>query len=135
MQPCNRIYYPTVHWRLNMFQAVFRSKHGEPSMNGGIINSITRLHLVGYFSWVILRCTDPWILNLTGALKHWKINTDPNKYFKIPAHVSEFLTHIFEKTILKSMLPISNYYQCTVTVFFLFSFLYITNDNEVNCTA
>jgi hypothetical protein len=32
-------------------------------MNGGIINSITRLDLVGYFSWVILRCTDPWILN------------------------------------------------------------------------
>jgi hypothetical protein len=32
-------------------------------MNGGIINYITRLHLVGYLSWVILRCTDPWILN------------------------------------------------------------------------
>jgi hypothetical protein len=26
-----------------------RSKHVEPSVNGGIINSITRLHLVGYF--------------------------------------------------------------------------------------
>jgi hypothetical protein len=33
-------------------------------MNGGIINCITRLNLVGYFYWVILRCTDPWILNL-----------------------------------------------------------------------
>jgi hypothetical protein len=33
-------------------------------MNGGIINSITRLHHVGYFSWVILRCADPWILNI-----------------------------------------------------------------------
>jgi len=43
---------------------VCRSKHVEPSMNGGIINSIARLHLVGYFYWVILRCTDPWILNL-----------------------------------------------------------------------
>jgi hypothetical protein len=32
-------------------------------MNGGIINSLTRFHLVGYFSfWVILRCTDPRIL-------------------------------------------------------------------------
>jgi hypothetical protein len=38
-------------------------------MNGGIINSITRLHLVGYFYRVILRCTDPWILN-----KQMKIN-------------------------------------------------------------
>ena len=36
----------------------------EPSMNGGIISSITRLHLVGYFYWVILQCTDPWMLNL-----------------------------------------------------------------------
>jgi hypothetical protein len=44
--------------------AVCRSKHVEPSMNGGIINSITRLHLVRNFSWIILRCTDPWILNL-----------------------------------------------------------------------
>ena len=26
-----------------------RSKHVEPSMNGGIINYITRLHLVSYF--------------------------------------------------------------------------------------
>ena len=34
------------------------------SMNGGIINSITKLHLVGYFYWFILRYTDPWILNL-----------------------------------------------------------------------
>jgi len=31
-------------------------------MNGGIINSVTRLHLVGYFYLVILRCTDPRIL-------------------------------------------------------------------------
>jgi hypothetical protein len=30
-------------------------------MNGGIINSVTRLHPVGYFYWIILRCTDPWI--------------------------------------------------------------------------
>jgi hypothetical protein len=31
--------------------AVCRSKHVEPSMNGGIINYITRLQLVGYLSW------------------------------------------------------------------------------------
>jgi hypothetical protein len=29
---------------------VCHSKHVKPSNNGGIINSITRLHLVGYFS-------------------------------------------------------------------------------------
>jgi len=32
-----------------MFRAVCRSKHAEHSMNGGLINSITKLHLVGYF--------------------------------------------------------------------------------------
>jgi len=47
--------------------AVCRSKHVEPSMNGGIINSVARLHLVGYFYWVILRCTDPWILYFTAS--------------------------------------------------------------------
>ena len=52
MQPCNTIYYSKVYWRLNMFRAVCRSKHVEPSINFGIINSITRLHLVGYFYWV-----------------------------------------------------------------------------------
>jgi hypothetical protein len=49
--------------------AVCRLKHVEPLINGGIINSITRLHLVGYFSWVILQCTDPWILNLLYLLQ------------------------------------------------------------------
>jgi hypothetical protein len=28
MQPCNRIYYSTVHWRLNMFRAAHRSWSG-----------------------------------------------------------------------------------------------------------
>jgi len=31
--------------------AVCRSKHVEPSINFWIINSITRLHHVGYFYW------------------------------------------------------------------------------------
>jgi len=38
------------------------SKHVEPSANIGIINSITRLHLFGYFYWFILQCMDPSIL-------------------------------------------------------------------------
>jgi hypothetical protein len=32
-------------------------------MNGGIINSVTRFHLIGCFNWIILQCTDPLILN------------------------------------------------------------------------
>ena len=35
-----------------LMMRVFRSKHVEPLMNGGIINSVTRLHLVGYFYWL-----------------------------------------------------------------------------------
>jgi len=58
-----------------MFQAVYRSSSGALTVftasglhthvvTGGIINSITRLHPVGNFYWVILRSTDPWILKL-----------------------------------------------------------------------
>ena len=47
--------------------AVCRSKHVEPSINFGIINSITRLHLVGFFYWFILRCMNPWILKSSGC--------------------------------------------------------------------
>jgi len=28
MQPCNRIYYSTIHWRLNMFRAAYHSSSG-----------------------------------------------------------------------------------------------------------
>jgi hypothetical protein len=28
MQPCNRMYYYTIHWRLNMFRAAYRSSSG-----------------------------------------------------------------------------------------------------------
>jgi hypothetical protein len=28
MQPCNRIYYSNVNWRLNMFRAAYRSSSG-----------------------------------------------------------------------------------------------------------
>jgi len=43
-------------------------KHVEPSMNGGIINSNTRLHLVGYFYQVFL-------LNVTASVAAVITNT------------------------------------------------------------
>jgi len=43
--------------------AVCRSKHVEPSINFGITNSITKLHLVG-ISLSHLWCTDSWISDL-----------------------------------------------------------------------
>jgi len=51
---------------------VYRSKHVEPLMNGGIINSVTRLHLVGCLYWIILRCTDPLILKLGRMLRNYR---------------------------------------------------------------
>jgi hypothetical protein len=104
MQPCNKIYYSKIYWKLKMFLAAYRLSSGapncicslwflypcgdrplsklggnctvwssrwwavcssklvEPLINFGIINSITKLHLVGYFYWFILRRTEPWIL-------------------------------------------------------------------------
>jgi hypothetical protein len=32
MKPCNRIYYSTVHWRLNMFRAAYHSSSGAVSV-------------------------------------------------------------------------------------------------------
>ena len=63
--------------------------HVEPSMNGGIINSVTRLHLVVYFYRVILQCTDPWISNgiiFPGCFILFKIFNKQNA-FSIPKHV------------------------------------------------
>jgi hypothetical protein len=54
-------------------------KKVEPLMNGGIINFISRLHLVGYFSWVILRCTDPWILNFSKPFEKFHVSLKPDK--------------------------------------------------------
>ena len=51
--------------------AVCRSKYFEPSINFGIINSITMLHLVGYIYWFILRWTGLWILYWTPPYKIW----------------------------------------------------------------
>jgi len=31
MQPCNRIYYSKIYWRLNMFRAAYRSSSGAQS--------------------------------------------------------------------------------------------------------
>jgi hypothetical protein len=63
MQPCNRIYYSTVHWRLNMFRAAHRSSSGALTVFAA---SGLHTHVVTGRSqvWVILRCRDPWILNL-----------------------------------------------------------------------
>jgi len=44
VQPCSRIYYSKIYWRLNMFRAAYCSSSGAP-------NSI-------YSLWFIYPCSD-----------------------------------------------------------------------------
>ena len=71
--------------------AVCRSKHVEPSINFEIINSITRLHLVYCFYWLILRCTDQWILKIN---KHTEENRI-SKPFKQRTNI--YCNRLFQK--------------------------------------
>ena len=57
MQPCNRIYYSNVYWRLNMFRAAYRSSLGAP-------NCICSL-------WFIYTCGDRPLWSLSGT-QNWE---------------------------------------------------------------
>jgi len=52
-----------------MFRAAYRSSSGAVTvfaasgLHTHVVTGRSQV-LVGYFYWVILRCTDPWILNL-----------------------------------------------------------------------
>jgi hypothetical protein len=61
MQPCNRIYYSTVHWRLNMFWAAHRLSSGALTVFAA---SGLHTHLVTGSSqvWVPTRT---WLLSVT----------------------------------------------------------------------
>jgi hypothetical protein len=59
MQPCNRIYYSSVHWRRNMFRAAYH-------LSSGALNSICSL-------WLIYARSDQSLSDLTTAGHHiWK---------------------------------------------------------------
>ena len=66
MQPCNRIYYSKVYWRLNMFRASHRS-------SSGALNCICSL-------WFIYTCGDRPLPALTTAGHHMGIKTRSCKY-------------------------------------------------------
>jgi hypothetical protein len=51
MQPCNRIYYFTVHWRLNMFRAAYRSSSG----------ALTVFAASGLHTHVVTGCRQVWV--------------------------------------------------------------------------
>jgi len=52
MQPCNRIYYFKIYWRLNMFRAAYR-------LSSGASNCICSL-------WFIYTCADRPLSRLGG---------------------------------------------------------------------
>jgi len=88
MQPCNRIYYSTVHWRLNMFRMAYRSSSGALTV---FTASGLHMHMVTGRSqvWVgtesyynariyehsiyYLQCTDLWTFNLLSTM-HGSMN-------------------------------------------------------------
>jgi len=66
MQPCNRIYYSKVYWRLNMFRAAYRS-------SSGALNCICSL-------WFIYTCGDRPLSRLSGK-KCWTFSKLWNNKF------------------------------------------------------
>ena len=50
-QPCNRIYYSTVHWRLNMFRAAYRSSSG----------ALTVFAASGIYTYVVTGRSQVWV--------------------------------------------------------------------------
>jgi len=61
MQPCNRIYYSTVHWRLNMFRAAYHSSSGALTVFAA---SGLHTHVVTCHSQVWVP-TQTWLLPVT----------------------------------------------------------------------
>ena len=64
MQPCNRIYYSKIYWRLNMLRAAYRSSSGAP-------NGICSL-------WFIYLCGDRPLSRLGGISARpgqWPVTT------------------------------------------------------------
>jgi hypothetical protein len=51
MQPCNRIYYSTVQWRLNMFRVAHRSPSGDLT-----VFTASKLH-----THVVTGCSQVWV--------------------------------------------------------------------------
>jgi hypothetical protein len=63
MQPCNRIYYSTVHWRLNMFRAAYRSSSGALTVFAA---SCLHTHVVTGLSQVRVGTGNLWVLFVVG---------------------------------------------------------------------
>ena len=64
MQPCNRIYYSTVHWKLNMFLAAYRSSSG----------ALTVFAASGLHTHVVTGLSQVWLRIDYGRSSHTYVN-------------------------------------------------------------
>jgi hypothetical protein len=67
MQPYNRIYYPTVHWRLKMFREEYRSSSG----------ALTVFAASGLLTHVVTGGSQVWVG--TGSASH-RLGRSPHEY-------------------------------------------------------
>jgi hypothetical protein len=74
MQPCIRIYYSTVHWRLNMFRAAHHSSSG----------ALTVFAASGLHTDVVTGHSQVWV----GTTMHWFMNINEGKTCAVYAKVS-----------------------------------------------
>ena len=79
--------------------AICRSKHVEPSAKVGIINSITRLHLVGYFYWFITLSSLYWHLRPLSSVI-WQIMNSVNVYIYYQIEQASTLVFFFSMYIV-----------------------------------
>jgi len=80
MQPCNRIYYSTIHWRLNMFRAAYRSSSGAVTVFAA---SGLHTHVVTGRSQVWVGTQTQKLLMMSGMLLEtcWAFNERWNNKF------------------------------------------------------
>jgi hypothetical protein len=81
MQPCNRIYYSTIHWRFNMFWAAYHSSSG----------ALTVFAASGLHTHVVTGHSQVWV----GTGSQW--------YYFIDHKVIVYIPHILLTWFLVSM--------------------------------
>ena len=80
MQPCNRIYYSTIHWRLNMFRAAYRSSSG----------ALTVFAASGLHTHVVTGHSQVWVGTGLGI---------------VPVIIDQVVTHMTTWSIITGTIP------------------------------
>jgi len=78
MQPCNRIYYSTVHWQLNMFRAAYHSSSG----------ALTEFAASGLHTHVVTGRSQVWV----GTGSQWWLAVVKSEWELVPSSHSDLTT-------------------------------------------